>query len=70
MNQPTETGLLSQWPAEGPELLWTIAGLSSNTLYGVDIKTGKLLWQTERMDNHHGGVILHDGCGSNALLPG
>jgi len=88
-----------------------IAGLSSNTIYGVDSNTGVLLWQTgfensrsnnvsdpiyykghlfassaygkgsillnlkvsgdgitpetvwqtERMDNHHGGVILHDG---------
>ena len=88
-----------------------IAGLSSNSVYGVDAKTGKLLWsmayensrsnnctdvifhegyvftssgygkgsilikltasgkeiipetvwQTDLMDNHHGGVILHDG---------
>lgn len=88
-----------------------IAGLSSNSVYGVDSKTGKLLWhvnfendrsnnvtdpifyngyvfastgygkgsilikltpsgreiipetvwQTNLMDNHHGGVILHDG---------
>jgi outer membrane protein assembly factor BamB len=88
-----------------------IAGLSSNTVYGVDSNTGKLLWQTEfensrsnnvsdpiyhngylfassgygkgsillklivsgngitpekvwqteLMDNHHGGVILHEG---------
>jgi outer membrane protein assembly factor BamB len=88
-----------------------IAGLSSNSVYGVDSKTGKLLWnvnfensrsnnvtdpifhngyvfassgygkgsiliklnlsgsnfipeivwQTELMDNHHGGVILHNG---------
>ena len=88
-----------------------IAGLSSNSFYGVDSKTGKLLWlvnfendrsnnitdpifyngyvfastgygkgsilirltpsgkeiipdivwQTNLMDNHHGGVILHDG---------
>ena len=88
-----------------------IAGLSSNCLYGVDSKTGRLLWQmdfennrsnnvtdpifhdgyvfassgygkgsmlirlkaegdeispeilwsTDLMDNHHGGVILHEG---------
>jgi len=88
-----------------------IAGLSSNSVYGVDAKTGKLLWsmayensrsnnctdvifhegyvftssgygkgsilikltasgkeiipetvwQTDLMDSHHGGVILHDG---------
>ena len=88
-----------------------LAGLSSNSIFGVDSKTGRLLWQvdfensrsnnvsdptysnghvfassgygkgsilikliavskeishetvwqTELMDNHHGGVILHDG---------
>lgn len=88
-----------------------IAGLSSNRIFGVDVETGKLLWQveyensrsnnvpdpifhkgflfassgygkgsillnlksldqgntpetvwqTELMDNHHGGVILHEG---------
>jgi len=88
-----------------------IAGLSSNTIFGVDAETGKLLWdvdfennrsnnvadpifhqgrifassgygkgsilikltepgdgitpetiwQTELLDNHHGGVILHEG---------
>ena len=88
-----------------------ITGLSSNSVYGVDSKTGKLLWvvnfendrsnnvtdpifyngyvfassgygkgsilikltpsgnniipeivwQTDLMDNHHGGIILHDG---------
>jgi len=88
-----------------------LTGLSSNSVYGVDSKTGKLLWnvhfendrsnnitdpiayngyvfastgygkgstliklttseqkiipetvwQTELMDNHHGGVILHEG---------
>jgi len=97
-----------------------IAGLSSNSVFGVDSKTGRLLWQvdfensrsnnvtdpifhdgyvfastgygkgsilvrldaagdeitpemvwqTELMDNHHGGVILHDkylyGAGHNA----
>lgn len=26
-NKSTETGLLSQWPQEGPELIWTISGL-------------------------------------------
>ena len=26
-NKSTETGLLSEWPQEGPELLWTISGL-------------------------------------------
>ena len=26
-NKSMETGLLSEWPAEGPELLWTISGL-------------------------------------------
>jgi len=42
-----------------------IAGLSSNCLYGVDSKTGRLLWQMDFENSRSNNVtdpIFHDGC--------
>jgi outer membrane protein assembly factor BamB len=55
-----------------------ISGLSSNSLFGVDLNTGKLLWQTEyensRSNNvadpiyHKGYVFASSGYGKGSLL--
>ncbi len=55
-----------------------IAGLSSNTVFGVDINTGKLLWQTEfensRSNNvadpiyHKGYLFASSGYGKGSML--
>ena len=42
-----------------------IAGLSSNCLFGVDTKTGRLLWQVDFENSRSNNVtdpIFHDGC--------
>ena len=53
-----ETGLLPQWPANGPLLLWTYAdagiGYSGPAIVGDR-------FNNNNMTNHHGNVLLLDG---------
>lgn len=93
-NKSDETGLIKDWPKDGPKLLLTVQGLGDGYGYSESVLVdgdylytrpagkkgfvvclnklnGKLIWvnteipetvwQTELMDNHHGGIILHNG---------
>lgn len=61
-NKSDETGLLPAWPDDGPPLIWTASGLGEgySGVSGEKI-VPEAVWHTELMDNHHGGVILHEG---------
>jgi outer membrane protein assembly factor BamB len=72
-----ETGLLQDWPKDGPKLLWKAKGLGDgysgpaivgDVLYTMGNREGKEWvmakerYFTKQMQNWHGGVILLDGC--------
>ncbi len=56
-NKSNETGLLSQWPAEGPEMLWTISGLGKGYCT-VSIANGYLF--TAGIDDQQTNVFAFD----------
>ncbi len=56
-NKSTETGLLSEWPQEGPELLWTISGLGKG-YSNVSIADGHIY--TSGIENQQTFVFAFD----------
>ena len=48
-NKSTETGLLKEWPGNGPELLWTVSGLGDG--YSSISEGGGLLYTAGKYDN-------------------
>jgi len=56
-NKSTETGLLSEWPEEGPTLLWTISGLGKG-YSNVSIADGYLF--TSGIDDQQTFVFAFD----------
>ncbi|MCJ7715642.1 MAG: PQQ-like beta-propeller repeat protein, partial [Anaerolineales bacterium] len=56
-NKSTETGLLSEWPEEGPALLWTISGLGKG-YSAVSIADGYIF--TSGIDDQQTFVFAFD----------
>ena len=51
-NISTETGLLKQWPAEGPKLVWKATGLGSG-FSGVSIAAGRIYTMGDGADSSY-----------------
>ena len=58
-----ETGLLKEWPADGPPLAWKIDGLGGGYLACLDFETGDVLWNEKDPDKRRvkkGAVAFAD----------
>jgi hypothetical protein len=61
-----EGGLLKEWPKEGPPLAWKIKELGGGLVtLSKDANGGvkaEEVYFSKKMQNHHGGMIVFDGC--------
>lgn len=57
----TETGLLKQWPAGGPKLLWTVDGLGSG--YSTVAIAGGTIYTTGMSRSGQGSLFAYDMAG-------